>query len=141
MKHKFLALLFLLAFGSVQAQENKHYTVRTITKGNTLNPLFDGGLSAFYKYISDNLAFGHVTENISEIITMRFTIDTEGKVTDIKTIKDSKRSIFKFGKQIQKVLKKSPKWTPGKINDIVSPVTLEIDIPVNIKVSYYVDEY
>jgi len=139
MEHKFLIILFLLAFGSIKAQKGKQYTIRTLTEENISNPQFDGGLSAFYKYISDNLAFGHVNENVSEIITMRFTIDTDGKVTDIKTIKDSKKTFLKFGKQIQKVLKKSPKWTPGKVNGIVSPVTLEIDIPIYIKFELYID--
>jgi periplasmic protein TonB len=139
MKHKFLILLFLLVFANIKSQENKHYTVRTKTKENTLNPEFYGGLSAFYKYISDNLAFGHVNENVSEIITMRFTIDTDGKVTDIKTIKDSKKTFLKFGKQLHKVLKKSPKWTPGKVRDIVADVTLEIDIPIYIKFGLYID--
>lgn len=87
------------------------------------------------------MAFGHVTENVSEIITMRFSVDTDGKVIDIKTIQDSKKSFFKFGKQITKVLKKSPKWTPGKINNMNAPITLEIDIPINIRFTHYEDEY
>src|SRR5690554_1084136 len=141
MKSKFIVLFFLIALGSVYAQNNKRYTIRTLVQENTVNPEFKGGLDAFYEYISDNLAFGHVTENISEIITMRFSIDAEGKVTDIKTIRDSKKSFFKFGKQIAKVLKKSPTWISGKINNVVAPVTLEIDIPINIRITHYEDEY
>jgi len=141
MKSKFIVLFFLITLGNVYAQNNKRYTIRTLVQENTVNPEFKGGLDAFYEYISDNLAFGHVTENISEIITMRFSIDAEGKVTDIKTIRDSKKSFFKFGKQIAKVLKKSPKWIPGKIDNIISPITLEIDLPINIRITHYEDEY
>src|SRR5690606_16498393 len=137
MTRKVLVLFFLLILGTMYAQGKKYYTIRTLVQENTINPEFYGGLDAFYEYISDNLAFGHVTENISEIITMRFSIDAEGKVTDIKTIRDSKKSFFKFGKQIAKVLKKSPKWIPGKIDNIISPITLEIDLPINIRITHY----
>ncbi len=141
MTRKVLVLFFLLTLGTMYAQGKKYYTIRTLVQENTINPEFYGGLDAFYKYISDNLAFGHVTENVSEIITMRFSIDTDGKVTNIKTIKDSKKSFFKFGKQITKVLKKSPQWIPGKINNVVAPITLEIDIPINIRITHYEDAY
>lgn len=72
---------------------------------------------------------------------MRFNIDTDGQITDIKTIRDSQKSFFKFGKPITRILKKSPKWIPGKINNVVSPITLEIDIPINIRITHYEDEY
>lgn len=141
MKRKFIVVFLVLTLGNIYAQGKKYYTIRTLVQENTINPEFYGGLDAFYKYISDNLAFGHVTENVSEIITMRFSIDTDGKVTNIKTIKDSKKSFFKFGKQITKILKKSPQWIPGKINNVVAPITLEIDIPINIRITHYEDAY
>ncbi len=140
MAKKLLCSLLILFCFNVLAQKKGTFQVRFQSNENVVNPEFEGGLKAFYKYVSQNIAIGHVSENVTEIIKMRFTVDKEGKVTNIETIQDSKKSAYKFGKQLGKVLKKSPKWSPGTIDGSVSPVTLEIDIPIVIRMEYYLDD-
>lgn len=138
-KYLFIFLAFA-TFNLVNAQQKISYNVRFQTKEGTVNPKFNGGIAEFYKFISENLKFGHVDQNLKEIVTMRFTVDQLGTVTDIQTVRDSERSIFKFGKQLTKVLKKSPKWIPGTVNGETSPITLEIDIPIVIRIDHYLDD-
>jgi hypothetical protein len=73
-------------------------------------PEYPGGMTAFYKFIGKNFKMpAAVGKNKIEGKTyMQFTIEKDGSLSDIKTIKDSGYGI---GNEVIRVLKLSPKWT------------------------------
>ncbi|RZJ63194.1 MAG: hypothetical protein EOO45_21730 [Flavobacterium sp.] len=78
-------------------------------------PEFPGGYKALASYISNNLGLTEspTGEDIQVRCVITFVVDEEGGVTDIKVKGDPGYGI---AKRIEEVLKKSPKWKPGKEN-------------------------
>jgi len=92
-------------------------------------PRFSGGLTTFYKYIAENF---HVPEEegLSGKIMVSFIVETDGSLSNIKVLKDIG---YGSGAEAIRVLKKSPKWMPGKQNG--KPVRVEYTMPISISSS------
>ena len=58
---------------------------------------------------------------------MSFIVETDGSLSNIKTIKDIG---YGTGDEAIRVLKNSPKWKPGKIGE--KPVRAEYSLPISI---------
>ncbi|WP_448607475.1 hypothetical protein [Paenimyroides ceti] len=139
-----LLVLFLMTFFPAKAQEKEKnetsYHINVISDENVTPPYYQTGINKFYEYVYTHLKYGHVSEFISDIVIVKFSIDTDGKVTDVEIVKDVDKSNFKFGKQIKKILLKSPTWVPGKIDGIVSKTSIQLPILIKVKRSDYIDD-
>ena len=82
------------------------------TAGVEVKPTFPGGIAAFNKFVADNFAVPSGSD-VKGKIFVTFIVEKDGALTDIKIIRD-----LGFGTNLEtlRVLKLSPKWTPGEKN-------------------------
>ncbi|MEA3318292.1 MAG: TonB family protein [Bacteroidota bacterium] len=94
-------------------------------------PKFKGkGLDEFKKYIQKNLRYPvSASENgISGKVYVSFVINEKGKVKDVKIVRSVCASL---DKEAMRVVKESPKWTPGKQQGKAIKVGFTIPIDFN----------
>lgn len=85
------------------------------TAGLTEKPEFPGGMENFYKYIGENYTKPRTPEEVklSGKVYVTFIVEADGNLSDFKVLRDIG---YGTGEEAIRVLKLSPKWTPGKIN-------------------------
>ena len=97
-------------------------------------PQFPGGNNAFYDYLDKNVllpkgfnakAFMEEHGNQYVPVSVAFTIDVDGSITNVKVIDGEDEMLDKKAKQI---VEDMPKWEPGYRNG--SPVKVQYAIPV-----------
>lgn len=81
------------------------------TAGIAVKPDFPGGIAKFYQFVARNFRFEE--EGISGRIIVTFVVEKDGSLTDIKVVRDIGHGA---GEEAIRVLKRSPKWTPGVQN-------------------------
>lgn len=91
-------------------------------------PTFPGGDEALAKYLSNNIRYPHLaTENgISGTVFVSFVVDSEGQIKDVKTVGASKGGGLED--EAVRVVKKMPKWKPGKQNG--RQVSVQFNLPI-----------
>ncbi len=105
------------------ADDNQIYN----TAGIEVKPDFPGGMDKFYKFVGNN----YVTpeeEGLKGKVYVTFVVEKDGSLTDIKVIRDIG---YGTGKEAIRVLKKSPKWSPGVQNG--KPVRVLYSLPITIQ--------
>ncbi|TAL62950.1 MAG: energy transducer TonB [Bacteroidetes bacterium] len=106
--------------------------VREIS-GIDILPHFPGGDAELYRFLSSN---AHIPEQIKEIGNIKervgvvFIIDKDGSVTDIALKHGSKYDALNT--EALRVVKKMPKWEPGRQNG--KPVKVRLIIPLLFEV-------
>lgn len=137
MKWLYLTLVFSLFFVEVNSQEKAVATTskndQIINDPNSIevNPSFPGGQKAFYKFLSKNLKWpsDNMDDTFGRVI-VGFVIEKDGHLSDFKV----ERSLGKkFDAEALRVLKKSPKWIPGKQNGKL--VRVRYTVPINFTVN------
>lgn len=85
------------------------------------------GVDAFRMWIAENIKFPEAaTENgIQGRVIMQFTVNTEGRVVNVKVLRGVDPSL---DKEAIRVIESSPKWTPGKQRN--KPVRILYTLPV-----------
>ena len=93
-----------------------------------VKPTFQGGdANAFSIWVNSQLRYPENAKRngIQGRVTLEFTIDTKGRVTDVKVL----RGVHKLlDKEAVRVVSKSPRWTPGYVNQ--KPVRVTYTFPV-----------
>lgn len=91
-------------------------------------PTFPGGDAALAKYLSNNIRYPHLaTENgISGTVFVSFVVDSEGQIKDVKTVGAKKGGGLED--EAMRVVKKMPKWKPGKQNG--RQVSVQFNLPI-----------
>lgn len=91
-------------------------------------PSFMGGdASTFSKWVAERLVYPEAAKenSVSGRVTLQFTIEADGMVTNVKVLRGVDASL---DKEAVRVVSSSPKWTPGKQNDRV--VRVQYTFPV-----------
>jgi TonB family protein len=102
----------------------KVYDFVSITK----QPGFPGGMEKFYQYLAANAKYPQEARaaNIEGKVFLSFVVETDGELSDIKVER-------KLGggtdEEAVRLLKESPKWTPGYMGD--QTVRVKYNIPVS----------
>ena len=80
-------------------------------------PEFPGGDEAMYKFINANLRYpqNEKEEGISGKVNLKFKVDKEGNISDFEVQRGIK-GYPAFENEAIRVIKKMPKWNPGKQN-------------------------
>jgi len=96
-------------------------------------PMFQGDkdLTSFSKWVFSNLVYPESAKEteLEGRISVGFTVDTDGAVTNVKIIRGIHASL---DNEVIRVISSSPKWTPGKQRDrnvrvsYVFPVIFEL---------------
>ena len=102
-----------------------------IMVGNiTKDPEFPGGMSAFFSYVLDNYKLPEGIEGKQLKVVTQFEVMRDGTLGNIKILKDPG---YGTGEEALRVLKNSPRWTPGEVDgkpanvEQVLPITLNFD--------------
>ncbi len=83
-----------------------------LTRYSELPPSYPRGHNALIEFISDNLKYPEeaVTNDIEDKVFIEFHVDTDGSITDLKSIKGIG---FGCNKESERVMRSSKKWNPG----------------------------
>ncbi len=103
-------ILLLLAFNQASAQK-KPKTPETSVEQMAC---FPGGEAAFINYFNKTCAYVWLGTGdlISGTVVASFVIDKNGKVEEVKLLRDIGQG-YGCGAEVLRVLKKMPKWIPG----------------------------
>lgn len=86
-------------------------------------PSFMGGdANAFSKWVNERLVYPEIAKEngVSGRVTLQFTVETDGRVTNVKVLRGVDPSL---DKEAVRVVSMSPKWKPGKQRDRAVKVT------------------
>ncbi len=114
--------------GDGPVQQAKTEDTNEIFTNVEVLPNFPGGLPAFGKYLSKNIQYPPIARenNIQGRVIVNFVVEKDGSLTDIKVVRGIGGGA---DEEAIRVLKKSPKWTPGIQNG--RPVRVSYTVPVN----------
>ncbi len=127
MEYLYIALFFITtaAFSQEVPTESATETSNdAIYNSVEVRPDFPGGMQAFYKYVSENYNVPKSFKGNGKLIG-QFVIEKDGTLTEIKILRDIG---FGTGKELTRILKNSPKWTPGIQNG--RPVRVLYTLPI-----------
>ena len=81
---------------------------------DTIHPTFQGkGQRHFAEWVHKQIRIPSEAKNIEGRLTVRFYIDTTGRVIDVEVIRGLHPSI---DQEVTRTVFNSPRWTPGEIN-------------------------
>jgi len=90
-------------------------------------PQFPGGEAALMKWLTDNMSYPTIAaeQGIQGRVTLRFVVKPDGSIDEVEVQKGLDPSC---DKEAVRVVKKMPKWIPGKQNG--NPVYVYYSLPV-----------
>jgi hypothetical protein len=77
-----------------------------------LLPAYPGGIKEFYQYVSSNLNLSEQDKKTKQRFIIRFIIEKDGSVSTVRIVRGGNESL---NSKVIKILKASPKWTPGEL--------------------------
>lgn len=130
---KMIVLLFFLTTCCCYSQEavpaaEKVYTYQEVD----VKPEYPGGINAFFAYIRDNMRMPDVDSDINATVRIGFTVDTDGKLSDIEILNNPGHGLGEEGRRV--FLLNKAVWSPGIFNGTAVRVRHSIPIKVLIKV-------
>jgi protein TonB len=95
-------------------------------------PEFEGGMAAWAKFIQRNLRYPPRAEEegVSGKVFLSFVIERDGSVTDVTLLKGIGAGC---DEEAMRVIKKSPKWKPGKQQN--NPVRVRYTMPLSFTIN------
>ena len=89
---------------------------------------FEGGYDAWKSFLLDELIYPEISIEFNEqgTVYISFVIEQDGSIGEVKVLRGVSRLL---DEEAIRVIKKSPKWKPGLINN--QPVRTRISIPIN----------
>lgn len=95
-------------------------------------PEFPGGMAAWSKFIQKNLRYPYMAQEtgVQGKVFVSFVIEKDGSVSDVSLVKGIGAGC---DEEAIRVIKKSPKWKPGKQNK--KEVRVRYNIPINYTIN------
>jgi periplasmic protein TonB len=123
-----VAVMLPFSVLSLKAQENKANQGKEMvfTKVDKM-PLFNGKeASEFNSWVTKEIKYPEqaIKQKIIGCVTLSFVVEKDGTVSDVKVL----RSVPFLDDEALRVVKSSPKWTPGYKDNI--PVRVSFVLPV-----------
>ena len=93
-------------------------------------PGFPGGMPAFYQFVSKNMKYPNTARRmgIEGKVFVQFVVDKDGTITEVQAIKGIGAGC---DEEAVRVLKSSPKWSPGKQRG--KSVKVRMILPITFK--------
>lgn len=109
------------------AAENKSFPNDPVFITAEQQPSFRGGMLGFYKFLAANLRYpdAMMRYHVQGKVIVEMTIEKDGSLSDIKTLSDIGSG---SAEEAIRVLKLSPKWSPGYQNG--QPVRVRYTLPI-----------
>ncbi len=130
MKKVFFLLVLFFAIQIISAQTSERFINDNSYSPSDVDvkPEFPGGIEKFYQFIGENYKTPNSKETLHRKIFVNFVIEKDGKLTNIKVLRDLG---FGTGKEAVRVLLLSPKWIPAELNG--KKVRCSYTLPIEIK--------
>ncbi|MHA4895908.1 energy transducer TonB [Pedobacter sp. PWIIR3] len=95
-------------------------------------PEFEGGMKAWYKYVSKNLRYPEMAVDQAKggKVFVSFVVERDGSISNVQVIRGVG---FGMDEEATRVIKKSPRWNPGKQNG--KPVRVRFNMPITFSFS------
>lgn len=95
-------------------------------------PSFPGGESAMYKWLQDNIIYPAAAseEGVQGKVTVQFIVEKDGSITHVKVVRGKHPAL---DAEAARVIRKMPRWTPGRNNG--QPVRVTYHLPVQFKLA------
>ena len=96
-------------------------------------PSFQGGdLTTFSKWVMGNMKYpkAAIKHGIQGTVLVKFAVDKDGNVANIEVLKSPDKSL---SDEAMRVIKMSPKWTPGELDG--RAVSVYFTIPLSFKIA------
>ncbi|AMR33124.1 hypothetical protein A0256_17730 [Mucilaginibacter sp. PAMC 26640] len=90
-----------------------------------VSPKFPGGEDAFKNFIKENLRWPKNDPQIEGKVIITFIIQKDGRLTNFKILKSLRPA---YNKEALRILKASPKWTPGM--QMGKPIVVAYTVPI-----------
>lgn len=120
----YLLVSLSLAINAQSVQTNTELSVVGEVVGASPEemPEFPGGMTALQNFIKSNVQYPKVIleKGINGKVFIRFTIDIDGSVKDIKVLKGIK-DCPECDDEAKRLFSIMPKWKPGKLNGVLTP--------------------
>ena len=115
-----------MGFGQEEKSQDEVYTTVEVS------PQFEGGKEGFEAYIKENFKYPKDARILGKEgqLYVLFVIDKEGAVVQ-ESVKVIRPLHFSIDNEAERVIKASPKWTPGKLKVDGPPVNVKLIIPLN----------
>jgi TonB family protein len=130
-----IAFMAIGSFCNAQDSKFKEKSVDEVFSYATVDvkPKFQGKeASEFVKWIYSKLANNYPTEavekNIQGMVRVSFTVNEDGTLSDIKSLRKADRILEDY---VIELVKTSPAWTPGRQTD--KPIKVTYQVPVVFK--------
>ncbi|OXB13646.1 energy transducer TonB [Flavobacterium reichenbachii] len=104
--------------------DNKIYNIEDIE----VAPEFPGGINKFYKFMNFNTKYPDEELNVKGEVFVTFVIEKDGLLTEIEVLSDAG---YGTGTEAIRVLKKCPRWNPGKKDNEDVRVFYAATLPIN----------
>ena len=88
-------------------------------------PSFPGGESAMYKWLQDNIIYPAAAseEGVQGKVTVQFIVEKDGSITHVQVVRGKHPAL---DAEAARVIRKMPRWTPGRNNGQPVRVTYKI---------------
>lgn len=136
MKNAPIIIAFLLSASFVNAQTPILRRINTDSAGSSnktysaviVQARYPGGLQEFYNFIAQNISYPEsaAKAHLEGKVYVSFVVGLDGGLTNIKILRGLSPEI---DTEAVRVIKASPKWTPGKAND--RDVRQQFTVPIN----------
>lgn len=111
--------------------DNGNATNNNLWENPEVAARFPGGDAAMLKYINDNLRYpANAQENgIQGRVIINFLVETDGSLSEVKVVRGADPDL---DKEALRLVKKMPRWTPGKMNG--KPVRTRNILPITFRI-------
>tara|TARA_R110002126_G_C10410815_1_gene496595 strand:- start:5 stop:1225 length:1221 start_codon:yes stop_codon:yes gene_type:complete len=111
-------------------EENFGKVNKSLIISKNTEPLFPGGMEAFYTFVGKNFKISKEANKmkLKGKIYLTFMIEKDGSLSEFKIFHDIG---YGTGKEAVRVLKLSPKWIPGTVNN--KPAKVQYNLPITIQ--------
>lgn len=111
----------------VQVEEEKEVVEQEIFTIVEEQPSFPGGEGELKKYLVENITYPQMAKetNVSGTVYVQFVVEQDGSVSNVKILKGIGAGC---DEEAVRVVKKMPKWKPGKQRS--KPVRVYFNLPV-----------
>ena len=129
MKNKMLLFLCLMTVTNMLFAKNQEEPDTIYTQVEQI-PQFPGGDQALLQFLAKNVKYPpEASEHgIQGKVVLRFVVEPDGSITDIKVEKSVDPLL---DKEAIRVVKKMPKWIPGRQNG--QPVRVYYSLPIGFR--------
>lgn len=97
-----------------------------------IEPDFPGGYNNWINWLSDNFVYPELDIEMGNqgIVYIQFIVEKDGSISDIEIIRGVSDGI---DKEARRLLRKSPKWLPGKVSGL--EVRTRLKLPINFVIN------